>query len=672
MGPRAIENEALPIRQSLELNRSHIHFQRLPGTREEGKLVAETLGVQPWVGEKVLESYIKSYRSPHILHIATHGFFLPDQKNEMNTNNPRVGITSTMNNTAEVAMNRLSGQNLENPMLRSGLALAGANTWLQQGLLPKEAEDGILTAEDVSGMDLSNTQLVVLSACETGLGQVLTGEGVYGLRRAFVLAGAQTLVMSLWKVPDEQTKELMVDFYQRMLSGRSRAEALRQSQLAMRKQYSDPYYWGAFICQGDPNPLPYQGGKYGEQHGPPLSLTIESLKKALLMYEQLQDKPNMAKQYESIGAFLFKMQNLEDALNYYNKALQAYVQLNDNKGMAEVYTLIAELYKTNDIQKALDYYNKALVIYEKLHNKMELKIVYEDMGNLFYRVGKFEEALDYYNKTLQICTELGDKKGMANVFVNIGSLVSSNYKSEEALDYYKRAIQIYEEFHDKEGMANAYGKIGYLLDRNRDFNEALEFHKKALQIHEEVQDKNGMAMDSTNIGVVLEEMNQYEEAIDFSKRALQMYIDMQDKVHMASNYNNIGVLLENMNKFEEALSYHDNALQIREVLGDKQKIADSYANIGKLLARKGDLEGGCSYLKRALQLREELKDRVGMGMDYLILSQTLFDMGEFQEALESTSRGLVALQELQQETGYRDPVIERLKQMDSLLQRNKK
>jgi CHAT domain-containing protein len=155
-------------------------------------------------------------------------------------------------------MNRLSGKNIESPMLRSGLALAGANTWLQHHSLPLEAEDGILTAEDVSGMDLSNTELVVLSACETGIGDILTDEGVFGLRRAFVLAGARTLVMSLWKVPDQQTKDLMIDFYNRILAGKPIAEALREAQLATKEEYTHPYYWGAFICQGNPGPLSNQ------------------------------------------------------------------------------------------------------------------------------------------------------------------------------------------------------------------------------------------------------------------------------------------------------------------------------------------------------------------------------------------------------------------------------
>jgi len=140
-------------------------------------------------------------------------------------------------------------------MLRSGLAQAGANTWLKAGNPPEEAEDGLLTAEDVTGLDLLATELVVLSSCETGLGQVHVGEGVFGLRRAFVVAGAKTLVMSLWKVPDEQTRELMDDFYCRLLAGRGRADALREAQLALKAKYPDPFYWGAFICQGDPSAL---------------------------------------------------------------------------------------------------------------------------------------------------------------------------------------------------------------------------------------------------------------------------------------------------------------------------------------------------------------------------------------------------------------------------------
>ncbi len=160
-----------------------------------------------------------------------------------------------LENRGSNALGRLSGRRLPNPLLRSGLALAGANTWLQDGALPPEVEDGILLAEDVTGLDLLNTELVVLSACDTGLGDIHAGEGVFGLRRAFVLAGAKTLVMSLWKVPDHATQELMVDFYERVLLGEGRAEALHAAQRSLKERYPHPRYWGAFICQGDPTPI---------------------------------------------------------------------------------------------------------------------------------------------------------------------------------------------------------------------------------------------------------------------------------------------------------------------------------------------------------------------------------------------------------------------------------
>ena len=228
-------------------------FEPLPGTQMEGEQVAALLGVEPLLRERALEGNLKSHHSPYILHIATHGFFFPDQKQ---TSNDEVPETLASHDRRIGKLGQFLRQGAENPLLRSGLALTGANTWDQGGLLPLEAEDGILTAEDVSGLDLSATGLVVLSACQPGLGEVRIGEGVFGLRRAFVVAGAKTLIMSLWKVPDMQTQGLMVDFYQRILAGQSRADALREAQLAMKTRYPHPYYWGAFVCQGDPSPLP--------------------------------------------------------------------------------------------------------------------------------------------------------------------------------------------------------------------------------------------------------------------------------------------------------------------------------------------------------------------------------------------------------------------------------
>ena len=146
---------------------------------------------------------------------------------------------------------------IENPMLRSGLALAGANTSMQAA--DTQTEDGILTAEEVLTLRLRGTDMVVLSACDTGIGEVKTGEGVFGLRRAFNQAGAKSLVMSLWNIPDKETSELMVEFYTNIIKRKmNRCQALRQAALKemkiVNKRYghANPYFWGGFVFVGDP------------------------------------------------------------------------------------------------------------------------------------------------------------------------------------------------------------------------------------------------------------------------------------------------------------------------------------------------------------------------------------------------------------------------------------
>ena len=217
-----------------------VYFAPLGGTMQEARSI-QTLF--PKVGllteAQATEVALKRVAAPGILHIATHGFFLQDEK-------PPQAISSEVL-TRGIKVN----SKIENPLLRSGLALAGAN------LRPTQSEDGLLTALEASGLDLWGTKLVVLSACDTGVGEVRNGEGVYGLRRAFSLAGAESLVMSLWPISDYATRKLMGEYYKNLKLGLGRGEALRQVQLTMLKQSGNlhPFYWANFIQAGDWTPL---------------------------------------------------------------------------------------------------------------------------------------------------------------------------------------------------------------------------------------------------------------------------------------------------------------------------------------------------------------------------------------------------------------------------------
>jgi len=141
-------------------------------------------------------------------------------------------------------------------MLRSGLLFAGADRFYKGEEIPTGLDNGVLTAYEAGSMDLQGTELVVLSACETGLGEIQNGEGVFGLRRAFQEAGAESVLMTMWAVPDRETQELMTLFYERWLSGKEKPVALREAQLEMRKRVMKrygrdiPQYWGGFVLVG--------------------------------------------------------------------------------------------------------------------------------------------------------------------------------------------------------------------------------------------------------------------------------------------------------------------------------------------------------------------------------------------------------------------------------------
>ena len=247
--PDNLEEES---RRSMEAA-SELTFSPLPGTREEVLAIASILGrdrVQLHTGAEALEEVLWKAESPKLLHLATHGFFLQDQQVE------RLEAGRRLNLEQGSVSRRLSS--FHNPLVRSGLALAGAN----QGRRDRAGMegDGLLTAEKVLNLRLAGTRLVVLSACDTGLGVVRNGQGVYGLRRAFLQAGTRGLIMSLWAVPDLETKELMIQLY-RNIKDRNMAigPALRQAALTqkitVRERYGFPHprYWGAFVYLGGPD-----------------------------------------------------------------------------------------------------------------------------------------------------------------------------------------------------------------------------------------------------------------------------------------------------------------------------------------------------------------------------------------------------------------------------------
>ena len=244
--PTKIYRSSASVIESLENNRAGIRY--LPATKIEGEIIESKLknnDIQCSFLNNIRgteESFYALDRSnTNILHVATHGFYW--SQSELDSLQAKRDISLSL-----IGLNtNLSIE--EKAMTRSGLFLSGANLSLSGQELPNNTCDGILTAFEISKLDLSSVDLAVLSACKTGLGEVKSGEGIYGLQRGFKKAGVQSIVMSLWEVDDDATQKLMAEFYENYLSGKSKRESLLKSQKAVRETpgWENPVYWAGFI-----------------------------------------------------------------------------------------------------------------------------------------------------------------------------------------------------------------------------------------------------------------------------------------------------------------------------------------------------------------------------------------------------------------------------------------
>jgi len=238
------ENALLAYNHSSAGN-SRNGFRYLPGTLEEAEMISTILKkhnitTTTYTGiDAVEESFVSlsGKTSPSVIHLSTHGFYFPDTISDENRKNLMFSSTGD-----------IQFRYANDPLLRSGLLMAGANLAWKGIPRPEGLEDGILTAKEVSNLNLMNTQLVVLSACQTGLGDVKGNEGVEGLQRAFKMAGAKHIIVSLWEVPDKETTEFMSTFYDNWLGGKTIRNAFHSTQVAMKTKYNNqPFRWGGFV-----------------------------------------------------------------------------------------------------------------------------------------------------------------------------------------------------------------------------------------------------------------------------------------------------------------------------------------------------------------------------------------------------------------------------------------
>jgi CHAT domain-containing protein/predicted negative regulator of RcsB-dependent stress response len=399
----ALRSDPLDDENFLSQFRSGQRFAPLKETAAECSDIARLLGIQPLLAQDATEGAVRALDSPEVLHVSTHGFVLDRIEGP-----PLEGqkITRAM---------------LDDSMDRSGLAFAGANAFLDGAELPPDAEDGILYASEVTGMNLMRTDLVTLSACQTGLGDVLSGDGVHGLQRAFTVAGARTVVCSLWDVPDKPTRILFTRFYEEIVvKKRRRSEALQEVIRELARQYPlNPVAWGGFVLYGEIDVL--------TRYHPVRSLNLASA----VLDSRRAPQRSPAQQVEdriADGRRLMREGDAAGALQALNSALE--VRLAPDALRADAMLARAGvLRQSGELEAALEAYD-ALAQIPDLLERFRASIEIE-RGLTYLLAGKRDKAIEHYSiglgfKGLDLATR-------ASVLVNRGLAHWELNHNEEAI-----------------------------------------------------------------------------------------------------------------------------------------------------------------------------------------------------------------------------------------------
>ncbi len=391
-------------------------WTRLPASAAEGAAVARRLDVEPCTRSRANKTLFANLRSPEILHVSTHGFLAP-----------RVQDDRLLAHAQGTLFVRLLSS-FDDPLLRCGLALASANASVGGSAAERAAGEGLLWATEALELDLRTTDLVVLSACHTGLGELRLGDGAAGLRRAFRLAGARSVISSMWAVADDAAQELMGHLYDRLLAGEPRAFALWNAKIALRNRYPrDPSRWGAFVLEGATGELwRFQEIKIGIARFPKVFNEM--------IRQQKKDSSAAAEILESA----------RDAENrdQFDKALLLLRRVPRAKGATPLLTAKAE-YVTAGIYRRTGRYDKALAAYDKLLARTSLDTqvslnAHFDRGTTHVLRGDYASAVrDYTDVLLSSDTSPTE---IALALVNRGGAFQSLENRDAALEDFSSVI----------------------------------------------------------------------------------------------------------------------------------------------------------------------------------------------------------------------------------------
>ncbi len=322
----------------------------------------------------------------------------------------------------------------------------------------------------------------------------------------------------------------------------------------------------------------------------------------------------------------------------------------DQESLSKIYNLLGNAYKNvSDLSIALDYFEKSLKIYEDLENKLGIVANLSGMAFVYVSLSNYSKALQLLEKSLNINNEIGNKQNIASILGNFGTIYRNLADYSKSIECYEKALLIQEELGNYHSIAINYGNIGNVYTSLSDYSKAIEYYKKAIQLSEEFGITVGLQYYYSNLGSVYTYLNDYSTGLEYFYRALTINEKLGDKLGIASNLGNIGSVYKDLLDYPKSLEFQEKSLSINEEIGDKHSIAINLGNIGMVYKMLKDFSKSMEYLKKAYYLSNEIGVKSST-MDILIhISELYEEIGDIENAFYNYKQYIQIKDEIQSE-----------------------
>ncbi|KAL9953620.1 hypothetical protein ACROYT_G041067 [Oculina patagonica] len=599
----------------------------LPCAREEVETIGHMLKIPPLTGkEATKEEVLRRIGSVALVHIAAHG-------------------------------------NMEN----GEIALA-PNPGREASKIPEE-KDYILKMADVQGMKLC-ARLVVLSCCHSAQGKV-TADGVVGIGRAFLAAGARSVLLSLWAIDDEATMEFMKCFYNHLARGCSASVALHRAMKCLRDserfgavkfwapfvligddvtiEFGENYSWYRVCCLSDKGVYLAKGRQISHSLTNMLKQQIEVYKKNLSLAKDLDDRAEEVRVYGKLGNYYRRQGDFEQAIECHNQQLSIARDLGHRDEEGRAYCNLGNAYQClGDFKQAIEYHNQSLKIAKELGQKDGEGAAYGNLGIAYRSLGYLQQAIEYHNQALKIAKELGqrDEEGLA--YGSLGNVYHSLGDFQQAIEYHNQRLKIANELGQRDGEGQAYGNLGIAYRSLGDFQQAIEYHNQALKIDKELGQRYGEARAYGNLANAYQSLGDFKQAIEYFSECLKIAKELGQRDGEGSAYCGLGNAYQSLGDFKKAIELHNQSLSIAKELGQRHREGSAYCGLGNAYQILGDFKQAIEYHDQSLKIARELGQRAGEGGAYCSLGNAYQRLGDFKKAIEHYNQSLSIAKELGQ------------------------